>query len=139
MNKKEAIAFIKSEFEKGTPEGEIVEVLMSQGKIGTTKPTLDNVSVLMIEVKATDADVSVIPDEEQDSALKKTESRKPLSGCNYEKWKVDVKTDEKGNVLSIDKNKKLKDVRIDDETTEQMNEAMMFSGKGYAIQFYPKK
>ena len=130
MNKKEAIFFIKSELEKGTPEGEIIETLMSQDKISNKKPTLEHVALLMIEAKRKEGESSDAP-----PAAPK---QKP-SGCNYEKWKVDVRRQENGEIVSIEKNKMLKEVRIDEETAERMNTALMTSDKGYAIYFYPKQ
>lgn len=130
MNKKEALSLIKSEFDKETPESEIIEILMSQDKISNRKPTIEYVEQLVNEAKLEKSDADIAPD--------KTKRIKQNAGCNYEKWKVDVTRNDKGEIIKIEQNKKLKDVRIDAEIAERMNEALLTSDKGYAIYLYQK-
>ena len=120
MNKKDAIAFIKSETEKGTPQGEIVEVLMSQDKLGTVKPSEDVVLALFKEA---------VDDREPGVAL---------LGCNWEKWNMRIVRDANGNVKELVKTFKIKDVRIDDEVAERMNRYMLTSDRGSATQYFKK-
>ena len=137
MNKKEAIALIKSELEKGTPEGEIIETLMSQDKISNRKPTEDSMKALLEEAKSTDKMPS---GDEPDEPKVASETK---SSANWEEWKVEVSLDESGNIASMTKTKKIKDVRIDDEVANRMNAAMMTCGNGrtidHVIQYFPKE
>jgi len=148
MNKKEAIALIKSELEKGTPEGEIIETLMSQDKISNRKPTEDSMKALLEEAKSTDKMPSGDEPDEPNvaSETKSGTSRSTASqstSANWEEWKVEVTLDEKGNIASMTKTKKIKDVRIDDEVANRMNAAMMTCGNGrtidHVIQYFPKE
>ena len=136
MNKKEAIALIKSELEKGTPEGEIIETLMSQDKISNRKPTEESVNALLEEAKGGESSRDDEPDESKAASETK-------SGANWEEWKVEVTLDERGNIASMTKTKKIKDVRIDDEVAQRMNAAMMTCGNGrtidHVIQYFPKE
>ena len=127
MNKKDALAFIKLETEKGTPQGDIVEVLMSQDKLGTAKPSEDIVMTLFkeaLEPVFNPSDLKCDP--------------KP-SGCNWEKWNMRIVRDERGNIKELVKTFKMKDVRIDDEVAERMNRATLTSEKGHAVRYFKKQ
>lgn len=143
MNKKDAIAFIKTELEKGTPEGEIIEVLMSQDKISTSNPTIETVNVLMLEAKNSGINGNASapePNQEQKPATDTPKpspkaSRMPKKETLYEEWKVEIK---KGKDAEPEKIKKMRDMVLDPEVAERLNRSNSVSAKGYAYRYYAK-
>jgi len=137
MLKADAIAFIKAETEKGTPEEEILEVLMSQEKLGINKPTEQLAKAWIEQAKEADAQNSDSAENKPPVNTEKPENSRK-SGCNYEEWNMRIVRGEDGSIKELIPSYKIKDVRIDDEVAARMNMSLAISDKGYAVKYIKK-
>ena len=137
MLKAEATAFIQAEIEKGTPESEILEVLMSQDKLGLNKPTEQLAKSWIEQAKEVDAPKVNISENQP-----KIEAEKPKnnsqSGDNYEEWNMRIVRGENGIIKELIPSHKIKDLYLDDEVAEFLNRTISISGKGYTVKYIKK-
>jgi hypothetical protein len=136
MKKEEAMAFIRAELEKEVSDSEIIETLMQQEKIGNNHPALEFVTDLLELAKKEISDMqneavskeNTLPkkDVKNDDPPKRVERKSAI----YEKWQVDIKTNEKI--------KKEKNVSLSEAQAERLNASSMTCEKGYKIKYIKK-